>query len=494
MFEPVEQSSPTRGLLVAAPIPHALRNFLATGLVTDLEETFGLSVGFISPYPQKEFGTSTGRRYPNHHMQAVPGPWAVPTVEGMTLLDRAFKSVHLTGFSLEYPDASLLTIGLSSRPSLQWPIARALTLLAPRGSERRRWLRELYAAYRPTRAKVEAAFDAIRPALVLVASPGHLWLDHIVLDEARRRRIPSVCVVLSWDNLYSRGPMSRRPDHLLVWSEEMRRQAGEVHQFPANRTSVVGALQFQPYALPVTSEELGRMRMKVGLGGTDEYLAFVCGARTAQYDVEDILELVTRLRQGRYRDLRVVVRPHPQGSRAAYETLLQRGILLDRSPDLTDSRTPPEALDMGAIRHMASFLRGARFAVSSWGTTALLEACIFDTPSVQLRWMDALPRRAPDEVQLVRNFQRYIHMRAFDATGARPYCDDPSMLNSVFEDLETRRAECSARRAAAVERLTCLPLDGVIDRVCEALRPIVASRVEERVEFHGPAAEARGRS
>ena len=26
---------------------------------------------------------------------------------------------------------------------------------------------------------------------------------------------------MSWDNLYSRGPMSRRPDHLLVWSEEM---------------------------------------------------------------------------------------------------------------------------------------------------------------------------------------------------------------------------------------------------------------------------------
>jgi hypothetical protein len=318
-------------------------------------------------------------------------------------------------------------------------------------------------------------FDAVQPSLVLIASPGHLWLDHFVLDEAKRRGIPSVCIVLSLDNLYSRGPISRRPDYLMVWSEEMRRQAMDVHQFPSDRISVVGPLQFQPYAQPVTSEEIARMRAKVGLGATEPYLAYVCGARTARYDVEDVLELLVRLRSGPYHDLRVVVRPHPQGSRAAYEPLLERGVLLDRSPDLTDSRTPPEVLDLDAIRHMASFLRGARFVVSSWGTTALLEACIFDTPSVQLRWMDALPRSAPDEAQLVRYFQRYIHMRAFDAAGARPYCDHPDRLNSVLADLDARRAEYSVRRASAVERLTCLPLGQVVERVRDAMRPIVGS-------------------
>jgi hypothetical protein len=462
-------------LLVAAPIPHVLRNFLAAGLVAELEEAFGLAPEFISPYPQADFGSTTGRRYTNHFLPAVPGAWGVPAVEGVTALDRAFKSVHLTGFSLEYPDGSLLTIGLSERPSVQWVIARVLTLLAPRRSGLRRALRDLYGRYRPSKAKIQAVFDAVQPSVVLVASPGHLWLDHFVLDEAHRRGIPSVCIVLSWDNLYSRGPMCRRPDHLMVWSEEMRRQAIDVHQFPRDRISVVGPLQFQPYAEPVTAEEISRMRAKVGLGPTEPYLAYVCGARTAQYDVEDVLELTARLRSGPYRDHRVVVRPHPQGSRAAYESLLQHGILLDRSPDLTDARTPPDILDRDAIRHMASFLRGARFAVSSWGTTALLEACIFDTPSVQLRWMDALPRSAPDEVQLVRYFQRYIHMRAFDETGARLYCDDPASLNAVLADLDARRPEYSARRAAAVERLTCLPLGQVVERVRDAFQPIVAS-------------------
>jgi hypothetical protein len=491
MYEPGVPSGARRGLLIAAPIPHVLRNFLAAGLVAELEEAFGLAPEFVSPYPKQDFRSAAGKTYPNHFMPAQPGPWGVPAVEGVTLLDRAFKSVHLTGFSLEYPDGSLLTIGLSERPSVQWVIARALTLLAPRGSAFRRTLRDLYGRYRPGRGKIQAVFDAVQPSLVLLASPGHLWLDHFVLDEASRRGIPTVCIVLSWDNLYSRGPMSRRPDHLMVWSEEMRRQAVEVHQFPGDRISVVGPLQFQPYAKPVTSEEIGRMRAKVGLGADEPYLAYVCGARTAQYDVEDVLGLSARLRTGPYHDLRVVVRPHPQGSRAAYESLLQHGILLDRSPDLTDSRTPPEVLDLDAIRQMASLLRGARFVVSSWGTTALLEACIFDTPSVQLRWMDALPRSTPDEVQLVRYFQRYIHMRAFDATGARPYCDHPDTINAVLADLDARRAEYSAKRAAAVKRLTCLPLGQVVERTREAFRPIVASGTSPQ-PIEEPVVETRG--
>jgi hypothetical protein len=214
------------------------------------------------------------------------------------------------------------------------------------------------------------------------------------------------------------------------------------------------------------------MRASAGLGPDEPYLAYVCGSRTAEYDVEDVLAMLAQLAQGPYGRLRVVVRPHPQGSRAAYERLLDHGVLLDRSPDLTSVQTRPEVFDVGAIRHMASLLDGARFVVSSWGTTALLEACIFDTPAVQLRWMDAVPHTVPEQVRMVRDFQRYIHMRDFDETGARPYCDHPHELNATLAELEVRREVYATRRARAVAGLTSLPLAGVVDRVCEAMRPL----------------------
>jgi hypothetical protein len=479
---------PERTVLAVAPFPLTLRNFVPTGLVADVERQYHARVHFISPYPQSEFTDPTGASYPNFPVSAGSGAGGVPAIAGVTRLDLALKSVHLTGFALEYPDGSLQNLELSRRRAPQNVIARALTILVPRQSRARQWLRRLYGLYRPRRAEITRAFDRVAPSLVLVASPGHYWLDHFVLDEARRRGIPSACVVLSWDNLYSRGPMCRRPDYLMVWSEEMRRQAVEVHQFPADRISVVGPLQFRFYDEPVTAAEIALMRSRIGLGPEEPFLAYVCGARTARYDVEDVQAMLGELRRGPYRHLRVVVRPHPQGSREAYQALPGLGVLLDRSPDLTDVRTGPEALDVGAIRHMASLLRDARFVVSSWGTTALLEACIFDTASVQLRWMDALPRSTPEEARLVRDFQRYIHMRAFDAIGARPYCDAPSELNAVLAELEQRSDQYRQRRAVAVARLACLPLGDVVHRVATALRPILAPHSPEVAAVSSPLA------
>src|SRR5947207_1439038 len=101
MYEPVARSREQSGLLIAAPFPLVLRNFLPTGLATALATQLGLRVEFISPYPQEEFVTAEGEGFPNHHLRAMPGPWGLPSVEGVTLLDRALKSLHHTGFSLE---------------------------------------------------------------------------------------------------------------------------------------------------------------------------------------------------------------------------------------------------------------------------------------------------------------------------------------------------------------------------------------------------------
>jgi hypothetical protein len=486
----------TGGILVAAPFALPLRNLLPTGFAAELERAYGVRPTFVTPFAVDAFEDSSGRRFQNVPVPADPpgpGDGGVPQLAGVTAADRALKSVHLTGFAIEYPDGSLQNLELSRRRNAQWAVARAVTAAAPRTSAARRALRAAYARYRPARASIAAAFDRIRPAVVVVTSPGHYWLDHWVLDEAVRRGVPTVCVVLSWDNLYSRGPLVRRPDRLLVWSREMRRQAVEVHQYPPERVGIVGPLQFVYYEARPSASEVSEMRARVGLGTTEPYLAYVCGARTSRYDVEDVTAMMRALRASAYAGLRVVVRPHPQGARAVYRELRALGVLLDESPDLTASDARPEAVDVQAIRHMAAFLAEARFAVSSWGTTALLEACVMDTPAVQLRWMDVVPHSVPAEVAKVRDFQRYLHMRAFDATGARPYCDAPETLAATLADLETRAEHFAARRRLAVEVITTVPLGGSVARAAAGLAPLLAGRQARTVADAGVTAGAASR-
>lgn len=470
-------------ILLSIPFPLSWRNLMPTGMAARLLDGGKHTVLVASPYEQPEFTDTLGNVFPNI---TVPGrlPYAVgtvgsdrpkkgvasgmPTPNAVNKLDKLLKLIHQTGFALEFPNGSIDLQRLNrERHPARWP-ARLLTTLAPRRSTIRRALRSAYSSFRPRRREIRQLFDKACPACVVVTSPGHYWLDFLLMDEAARRGIPTVCIVQSWDNLYSRGPMHRRPDRLLVWSPEMRRQAIEVHQYPADQIDIVGPLQFSLYAEPPTQVEMKASRARVSLGPEDPFLYYVCGARTATYDVEDIVELQMRLKGTEFGSLSLVVRPHPQGSRQAYERLKALGILLDASPDITQDTSRPDAFNPLEVRHVASLLAQARFVVSSWGTTVLLEACIFDAPALQLRWYDSLAHSQPDETAMVRDFQSYYHMQAFDQIASRAFSDRPDDVVGQLRDLCQRDADYREQRRRALNLLTCPPLSGAVNRCVES--------------------------
>ena len=460
-------------VLVSAPFALSLRNFVATGLCSQMSAAIG-EVVLVSPYAAAAFTGPDGQPVRNAHLPAADGEWGIPKPSQVTWLDEQWKFLHMTGFAQEYPDGSLQMMAMGTNRNARWWAARLLRAVAPRGSRRRAAFRRVNEARRPRRPVIQELFDREDPGLVVVASPGHYWADQFVMEEAARRGVPTLCVVLSWDNLYSRGPLVRRPDHLAVWSTAMRRQAEAVHDFPADRIHEVGALQFGYYAEPVSAGEEAAMRRAIGLAPGENYIAYVCGARTARYDVEDVRALIAALRGGEFGGLRIVVRPHPQGTRSIYSELAPEGVLLDASPDLTDTKTRPDAVDREAIRHMAAFLGRADYVVSSWGTTALLEATLLDRPTIQLRWMDSVSHGNLGEAKLVRDFQRYLHMKDFDAPGARLYSDAPSDLVATMRRLRDCEAEFRDRRRTLVARLVRFPLDGCTGRVLAACGAILS--------------------
>lgn len=457
-----------KNILLSCPFPLTFRNFINTGLAAGLEDKLSYQVSFVSPYANDFFQYEDIRFFRNYVIASGAIDKGIPLLSEVTPLDRFFKSIHLTGFAIEYPDGSLQNIELSKRFGVSWIIARLITLFAPRKSELRKLLRKAYSKFRPSKKSIKSAFDAIQPSIVVVASPGHYWLDHFVIDEAKRRKIPVFCIILSWDNLYSRGPLCRRPDYMMVWSEEMKRQAVDIHGFPSQKISITGALQFKFYDHIPSFEEVNNVKSKIGIDLDQEYIAYVCGARTSLYDVEDVLFMKNILEKSRYSHCKIVVRPHPQGDKENYDILLQHGIIVDQQLDILNGN--PDSFNRDSMQYMASFLTGAKFVVSSWGTTALLEACIFQRPSVQLRWMYKIPHANKNEIEIVQNFQRYLHMKAFDSEGARLYCDSPDTLIDIFLYLENEHLLFNQKRKKVVDKIVVTPLHEVISRVVGAIQ------------------------
>jgi hypothetical protein len=452
-----------KNILLSCPFPLTFRNFINTGLASELEDQLSYKVSIISPYRDKYFQDENLNRFDNFVVAYDKLDKGIPLLSEVTFIDSIFKSIHLTGFAIEYPDASLQNIELSKRFGISWLIAKIITVLAPRKSVFRKWLRIVYSKYRPVKKSVQNAFDEIEPSVVIVASPGHYWLDHFVIDEAKRRHIPVFCIILSWDNLYSRGPLCRRPDYLLVWSEEMKNQAINIHSYPVDKISIVGALQFKFYNSIPTIDEINTVKKNLGIVLDCEYIAYVCGARTSLYDVEDVIIMKSILDKSQFKNCKIVVRPHPQGEKENYKILANHGIIVDEALDILMSS--PDTFNISSMKYMAAFLSGARFVVSSWGTTALLEACIFQRPSIQLRWMDEVYHADPKEVEMVKKFQRYLHMKAFDNEGARLYCDSPDQLVGVMQRLENEQFEFKQKRKNVVNKIVFTPLNEVVNRV-----------------------------
>lgn len=74
--------------------------------------------------------------------------------------------------------------------------------------------------------------------------------DSVSVDLTRLGRklaIPTLCLIDNWDNLTSKTSFWTKPDHLGVWGEQAKEQAGRIHGFSADRVHPIGTPRFDQY-------------------------------------------------------------------------------------------------------------------------------------------------------------------------------------------------------------------------------------------------------
>lgn len=93
---------------------------------------------------------------------------------------------------------------------------------------------------------IQSYFDAHNPDVVFSTSFVS-YLDVSFMKEAKRRKVPTVSMPKSWDNI-TLGYMQFLPDYFVVPNEPSRDAAVRLQDVPANRVSIVGISQFDWYA------------------------------------------------------------------------------------------------------------------------------------------------------------------------------------------------------------------------------------------------------
>lgn len=127
-----------------------------------------------------------------------------------------------------------------------WVPAGLITLLLRTFSKARKWLVGAQMQYTPQEGIYTDLFDKYQPDLIIASTPG--WrLDRYLLREAHERGIPTVTVIVGWDNPSSYAIPGAAVDWATCWSEAQKQELVLGSDWTPDRVHIGGIPSYDGY-------------------------------------------------------------------------------------------------------------------------------------------------------------------------------------------------------------------------------------------------------
>jgi hypothetical protein len=256
----------------------------------------------------------------------------------------------------------------------RWRYARS-----PQMADAMHWLEERLIPREPA---YEALMDEYPPAVVVSGDPLRPG-DMNLIAAARRRGVPTLGSVRSWDNILKH--LRTRPHSLTVWNQRNRTEAVAVDRFRTQDVTVVGAPQLDAYF----------RRTPQRVRADTKTIVLATSSFTYDSDQTYLVELLLEaVRGGEIRHpVELVLRLHPDDRVGRY---LKYRAAPEVRLDIPERYLATLGWTMtGAdIERTVDLLEGADVLVN-YATTMTLEAAIVDTPTLLV----AFSTIDPEEMQ-----------------------------------------------------------------------------------------------
>jgi hypothetical protein len=273
----------------------------------------------------------------------------------------------------------------------------------------------------PTPQSYARLLDEYQPALVVSGDPLRPG-DANLIAAARRRGIPTLGSVRSWDNILKH--LRTRPDALTVWNARNAREAVEIDRFRPHQITQVGAPQLDVY-FSDRSSDVGAADL--GLDPGKRTLVLATSSFTYDSDQTYLVDmLLTAIRNGEIRHpLQIVLRLHPDDKVGRYLKYRHAPEIILDIPERYLA-TLGWTMTWTDLARMAALLRHADVMVN-FATTVTLEAAIVDTPTLLV----AFSPNDPAEMQrYVVGLHFEMHYKALVERDLVPVAWDPDQLLS----------------------------------------------------------------
>lgn len=335
-----------------------------------------------------------------------------------------------------------------------------------------RWWRSFLRTFNslePIPKEVQDIYSRWQPDLVF--APTMLTrLEVCLMRLARRNGKKVVGMAKSFDNLTSKAFLRVHPDKLIVPNEVDVSWAVKLYDFPKDDVAVTGICQYDAYVDPDIIEPKTDFFREVGLDHNKNIILYApAGDWMNPNDHVILRELLRWIDTGELPDTQVLLRLHP-----AYESRTEE---LQGDPNLVVERPGShygslKTYEFGKadVSHLASSLKYADVVINT-GSTMLIEAAIFETPSISLAFdgFDPLP--------YWRSTRRYYdreHLQpATTVKGTEVVTSFEEMKNAIIAFFDNPNLDKDGREKAVTA--ICYKVDG---KSCERTSNVLLDLLE----------------
>lgn len=257
-------------------------------------------------------------------------------------------------------------------------------------------------------------FSRYQPKLVF-ATDVFNDMDIYLLSGAKSRRIKTVGMVRSWDNLTTKGMLRIKPDKLVVHNTILKEQAIKYNDFHRRNVFVSGIPQYDRY---ITGSRIDRKNFfnKLGLDPGRKLILFSpFGGRFADTDWQ-IMEILKKLIENKETaSAQVLVRFTPNDPVSLGNFIPDENFYIDRpGRGFFANVTRDQELNEKDMDWLADCLYHSDTVVAG-GASIGIDAAIFDKPTILIHF-DGLEKKP--YWKSVKRFLEYLHPRDIIKSGA----------------------------------------------------------------------------
>lgn len=307
--------------------------------------------------------------------------------------------------------------------------------------------------------EVERLFDEHRPELVVCANPGLVFSEVPLMRTARRRGVPCMVIDASWDNFTNKLLPVRQADRLVVWNNLMKEQAVTLHGYRPEAVRVTGAPQFDGHFKPQVRATRDEFFRRLGADPLRKLIVVTTTPRSLYRHHDHVLRtLSAAIERGPLANAQVLVRLHPRDEVAAYEEFSHTPHVIIEKP-FRSTVTVADGLAIDVMpehqRHLGDTLCHADVVVNV-ASTITIEACIFDTPVVNICFDG--PADEPYERSARRYYQFTHYVNITNRGAVRVAQSAPEMVEAVARYLGDPALDAEGRHQVVVDQ--CQYTDG----------------------------------